>query len=442
MSLNGSGVYVVNSAGQPVVASTLIQASVFNAFTADIATALSTAIFKDGQQTVTANIPMAGFRFTGLGAGTAAGHSVRWEQVIGLMDAAGDFLVGSAADTLVRASMPPMPLNFSFTLTVGASALTIALKDQLGADPSAASPVLVPFRNVTAATGDYTWLAVTAATSLVVSSGSTLGTRDTIPFRIWIVAFNDGGTFRLGVVNCVTTIAGAGAGSTVTRVYPLAGFGIASSTAEGGAGAADSASVIYTGTAVSSKAYTVLGYATWETGLATAGTWSATSTRTQPAFAGMALPSQPIQIVRKDDGAVATGTTTIPYDDTIPQNPSEGDMYLSAAPLTPNSAANILRITAKTILTTSVNAQQMLACLHKVGTSNAYFVSTETNQISNVSYELGVFGRILATETSAQAFIVRGGSPSAVTITFNGNGGSRQLGGVFNSFLEIEEQMG
>lgn len=81
MSLNGSGVYQVNSAGQPVVANTLITAAAFNAFTADIATALSTAIFKDGQQTVTANIPMAGFRFTGLGAGSAAGHSLRYEQL-------------------------------------------------------------------------------------------------------------------------------------------------------------------------------------------------------------------------------------------------------------------------------------------------------------------------------------------------------------------------
>jgi hypothetical protein len=81
MSLNGSGQYVVNSSGQPVAANTLITAASFNAFTADIATALSTAIFKDGQQTVTANIPMGGYRFTGLGAGAANGQSLRYEQL-------------------------------------------------------------------------------------------------------------------------------------------------------------------------------------------------------------------------------------------------------------------------------------------------------------------------------------------------------------------------
>lgn len=47
------------------------------------ATGLSTALCKDGQSTPTANLPMGGFKLTGLGAGSAAGHSVRWEQVLG-----------------------------------------------------------------------------------------------------------------------------------------------------------------------------------------------------------------------------------------------------------------------------------------------------------------------------------------------------------------------
>lgn len=81
MSFNGSGTAVINSTGQPVSANTLIEAAVFNAFTADVATMLSTTICKDGQTTVTANLPMAGFKFTGLGAGSANGHSLRYEQL-------------------------------------------------------------------------------------------------------------------------------------------------------------------------------------------------------------------------------------------------------------------------------------------------------------------------------------------------------------------------
>jgi len=81
VSLNGSGVFTVNSAGQPVVAATLIDATVFNAFTADVATALSTAMYKDGQQTPTGNIPMGGFRMTNMGAGIAASDSAVLSQL-------------------------------------------------------------------------------------------------------------------------------------------------------------------------------------------------------------------------------------------------------------------------------------------------------------------------------------------------------------------------
>lgn len=81
LSFNGSGTFNINTAGQPVVTGTVISSSVFNALTADLATGLSTCITKDGQTTVTANIPMNSFKFTGLAAGTAATDSVRLGQI-------------------------------------------------------------------------------------------------------------------------------------------------------------------------------------------------------------------------------------------------------------------------------------------------------------------------------------------------------------------------
>lgn len=80
MSLNGSGVFNVNSAGQPVVAGTTITAAAFNALIADIASALSNALYKDGQQLNAANQAMGGYKLTGLAAGSVAGDSVRYEQ--------------------------------------------------------------------------------------------------------------------------------------------------------------------------------------------------------------------------------------------------------------------------------------------------------------------------------------------------------------------------
>ena len=59
MSYNGSGTFVINSTGQPVVTGTVISSTAFNALTADLGTGLSTAITKDGQTATTARIPFA-----------------------------------------------------------------------------------------------------------------------------------------------------------------------------------------------------------------------------------------------------------------------------------------------------------------------------------------------------------------------------------------------
>lgn len=71
MPFNGSGAFNPPGASFPAVANTLIESAKFNAVINDIATGLSTCITKDGQTTVTANIPFAGFKLTGVGAGTA-----------------------------------------------------------------------------------------------------------------------------------------------------------------------------------------------------------------------------------------------------------------------------------------------------------------------------------------------------------------------------------
>ncbi|MDD5189443.1 MAG: hypothetical protein PHE50_00190 [Dehalococcoidales bacterium] len=163
----------------------------------------------------------------------------------------------------------PIPTNVGLTATVGSNALTIALKGADGNDPSATNPVYVPFRNVTLATGTPTWIAVTAPTSLVISSGSMLGTQSGVLNRIAVVAFNDGGTFRLGAMGL----------HAATASYTVDSFTIQSSTAEGGAGGADSAGVFYTGSAVTSKAMTVLGII--ESTQATAGTWATAPSKIQ-----------------------------------------------------------------------------------------------------------------------------------------------------------------
>lgn len=335
-------------------------------------------------------------------------------------------LPGRAIEASIRNSGFVL-VNGSIVPSVGASALTVAIKTLAGNDPSAADPVYVLLRSATAATGDLTVMALVAATSLVVSSGSTLGTANSTAFRLWLVGFNDAGTFRLGVINCLSG----------SSIYPLGQFPIASSTAEGGAGARDSAHEFVTGTAVASKPYAVLGYLSFESGLATAGTWSAVPTRTQLFGHGVPLPGAEIQCPRTDTGAVATGTTVLPSDDTIPQI-TEGDEYITRA-ITPTSAANLLCVEATVHLSHSAAAAYMAAALFRDAGANAIAAASE--YIVGAPTQILINSPQLAGSTSATTFRTRAGSGGAGTTTFNGHAAGRQYGGVLNSFMRVRELM-
>ena len=77
-----SGTYSLPS-GNPVVTGTTISSSTTNTTNSDIATALSSCILKDGTQTVTANIPMASHKITGLAAPTTAGDALSYGSALG-----------------------------------------------------------------------------------------------------------------------------------------------------------------------------------------------------------------------------------------------------------------------------------------------------------------------------------------------------------------------
>jgi len=148
------------------------------------------------------------------------------------------------------------------TATVSANALTVTL-----------NPTTLDFRSATLTSGTVVSRLVTSAISVTVSSGSTLGTVSAVQSRIVVLALDNAGTVELAVVN----IAG---GNNLTET------GVISTTAEGGAGAADSATVIYSNVARTSVAYRVVGYI--ESTQATAGTW-ATAPSTIQGCGGQAL---------------------------------------------------------------------------------------------------------------------------------------------------------
>lgn len=136
MSYNGSGTFLINSAGQPVVPGTTITTTAFNALTADLASGLTTAMTKDGQTVPTANIPMGGFKLTGLGAGTSATDAAQFGQlqnapVATLITVSGaDTITGTLVQTLTAYATGQ---QFSF-VAAGTNTTAVTLNiDGLGA---------------------------------------------------------------------------------------------------------------------------------------------------------------------------------------------------------------------------------------------------------------------------------------------------------------------
>jgi hypothetical protein len=133
--------------------------------------------------------------------------------------------------------------NCSITASVSSNALTIALKDASGSDPSGGSPCTIAFRNATSATGTYSDVATSTATSVVVSNGSSLGCWLTAACPLYIYAINNAGTVVLGVISETELDEGS----------------VQTSTAEGGAGGADTKGALYSTSAQSNKAVRLLG---------------------------------------------------------------------------------------------------------------------------------------------------------------------------------------
>ena len=103
MARNGSGTYTL-PAGNPVVSGTTISSTWANNTLSDIATALTSSIAKDGQTTPTANLPLGGFKLTGMGVGSANTDSL----TLGQAQNQGYLLIGTVAgaDTITGLLSP------------------------------------------------------------------------------------------------------------------------------------------------------------------------------------------------------------------------------------------------------------------------------------------------------------------------------------------------
>jgi hypothetical protein len=82
MARNGSGTYnLLTNSWNPATNGVSATAVDWQNLINDVAAALTQSLSSDGQTPATGNLPMTGNKLTGLGAGSATGDSVRWEQL-------------------------------------------------------------------------------------------------------------------------------------------------------------------------------------------------------------------------------------------------------------------------------------------------------------------------------------------------------------------------
>jgi hypothetical protein len=110
-----------------------------------------------------------------------------------------DLTVAQVQALLFALDSPSLLQNIGFSTAVGSSQLTANVLTKALTAPSATSPVNVAFRDATSATGDYIVRQLTAALSLVVPSGATLGTSNGNQAFLYWYLIDNAGTLALGV---------------------------------------------------------------------------------------------------------------------------------------------------------------------------------------------------------------------------------------------------
>lgn len=129
MARDGDGNY--SNPYPDFVPGTTIESSQVDANFSDVATALTASLAKDGQTVPTANLPMGGFKHTGVGAASALTHYARADQVVGSV-------LDYAADTGTATAYAIAPTPGIAAYVVGQRFAFKAANANSGADPTLA----------------------------------------------------------------------------------------------------------------------------------------------------------------------------------------------------------------------------------------------------------------------------------------------------------------
>jgi hypothetical protein len=336
-------------------------------------------------------------------------------------------------DRKIEGDFPGMR-NLKVVGTNNGTAITFALQTLAGNTPSPADPGYVFFPDGSSAV-------VEAAVTLTITSGSTLGFDANIANRIWHPIINNAGTILLGARNCV-----ASGGS--IKGFP--GGGTLSTTAEGGAGGADSNQVTYASSTVASKPFIIAGYSDFDgtSVIAVAGTWDKDPARFVTFGPTIKRPGEYLDdgtITKKDtydSGALTTGGgTCIARDASIPQI-TEGYEFFNHA-FVPQSGCNVVETVAHLNMAYSV-AAWVTGALFVDAVANALTGSVESEFVgdANTGHQLDLSYAEKAGSTTSRTWRTRVGGNQNGTVSINGDSATLYFANSQISYQQTRERMG
>jgi hypothetical protein len=289
------------------------------------------------------------------------------------------------------------PQNVTLVASVAASALTIALKDINGNDPSPASPILYGVPNQT---GGITQRAITSALSITVPPGASLGTVSAQAARIWAGVFDNSGSPILAVYNTVNP--------TGPSIVPWNESAQATTTA---VSAGSTSAQTWYGASGVTAGFRIFGYV--EATEATAGTWATAPSKVGLFGPGVKKPGDVVQSVSNKVVAAATTSSTTFVALT-------GETVVIPV----QSAANKIEVQAFGTLAetggfvaTAQLSRGTVANTNLIGNTNAINVAAANSQVGSALY-----ADDFPNTTGNVTYAVQGNiSSGAQTLTYGGN---------------------
>lgn len=144
-----------------------------------------------------------------------------------------------------------------------------------------------------------------------------------------------------------------------------------------------------------------------------------------------------VQMVSTTSDTDATTTTTMPFDNTIPQN-TEGGEFMTLA-ITPKFSTSTLIIIVDAYVAGSTSVVVSGAIFKDTDADAIYATATQQVNIGNTPTPMKMTAPIAAVDTAARTYKFRAGLTSAGTLTFNGASGSSRFSTVPAASIVIME---